>query len=87
MVKDLTEVRSPQKKHMSDTPGSDIHVPTALRGIVKTASLNPQHTKLRRDKPTRKRVQPRNRMRENRTAGTVWGVPGDRYPYQDTIQK
>ncbi len=43
MVKDLTEVRSPQKTHMPDTAGSDIHVPTALRGIVKTASLNPQH--------------------------------------------
>jgi hypothetical protein len=26
---------------------------------------------------TRKRVQPRNRMRENRTAGSVRGVPGN----------
>ncbi len=22
-------------------------------------------------------------MRENRTSGTVWGVPGNRYPYHD----
>jgi hypothetical protein len=29
--------------------------------------------RLRWDKPTRKRIQPRNRMRENRTSGTVWG--------------
>ena len=43
MVKDLTEVRSPQRKHVPDTAGSDIHVPTSLRGIVKTASLNKQH--------------------------------------------
>ena len=43
MVKDLTEVRSPQRKHMPDIAGSDKHVQTSLRGIVKTASLNKQH--------------------------------------------
>jgi RNA-directed DNA polymerase len=43
MVKDLTEVRSLQKKHMPDTAGSEFHVQTSLRGIVKTASLNKQH--------------------------------------------
>jgi RNA-directed DNA polymerase len=41
--KDLTEVRSPQRKHMPDTAGSDIDVQTSLRGIAKTASLNKQH--------------------------------------------
>ncbi len=43
MVKDLTEVRSPQRKHMPDKAGSDIDVQTSLRGIAKTASLNKQH--------------------------------------------
>jgi RNA-directed DNA polymerase len=43
MVKDLTEVRSLQRKHMPDTAGSEFHVQTSLRGIVKTASLNKQH--------------------------------------------
>ncbi|MGA8240526.1 MAG: hypothetical protein WB818_08130 [Desulfobacterales bacterium] len=32
-------------------------------------------------KPMRQRVQPRNRMRENRTSGTVWGVLGNRHSY------
>lgn len=31
--------------------------------------------------PSRKRVQPRNRMRENRTSGTVSGALGDRGSY------
>ena len=31
------------------------------------------YIRLRWDKLTRKRVQQRNRMRENRTSGTVWG--------------
>jgi RNA-directed DNA polymerase len=43
MVKDLTEVRSPQRKHKPDEAGSGIDVPTSLRGIAKTASLNKQH--------------------------------------------
>jgi group II intron reverse transcriptase/maturase len=43
MVKDLTEVRSPQRKHMPDKVGSDIDVQTSLRGIAKKASLNKQH--------------------------------------------
>jgi len=43
MVKDLTEVRSPQRKHMPDKAGSEIDVRTSLRGIAKTASLNKQH--------------------------------------------
>jgi len=43
MVKDLTEVRSLQRKHMPDKAGSDIDVQTSLRGIAKTASLNKQH--------------------------------------------
>ena len=43
MVKDLTEVRSPQRKHVPDTAGSGKHVQTSLRGIVKTARLNEQH--------------------------------------------
>jgi RNA-directed DNA polymerase len=43
MGKGLTEVRSPQRKHMPDTAGSEKHVQTSLRGIVKTASLDKQH--------------------------------------------
>jgi hypothetical protein len=43
MVKDLTEVRSLQRKHMPDKAGSDLDVQTSLRGIAKTASLNKQH--------------------------------------------
>ena len=43
MVKDLTEVRSLQRKHMPDRAGSGIDVRTSLRGIAKTASLNKQH--------------------------------------------
>lgn len=43
MVKDLTEERSPHRKHRPDKAGSGIDVPTSLRGIAKTASLNKQH--------------------------------------------
>ncbi len=43
MVKDLTEVRSPQRKHIPDKAGPGIDVPTCLRGIAKTASLKKQH--------------------------------------------
>jgi group II intron reverse transcriptase/maturase len=43
MVKDLTEVRSSQRKHMPDKAGSGLDVQTSLRGIAKTASLNKQH--------------------------------------------
>lgn len=43
MVKDLTEVRSSQRKHIPDTAGSDLDVQTSLRGIAKTASLSKQH--------------------------------------------
>jgi hypothetical protein len=38
---------------------------------------------VRWDKPTRKRVQPRNRMRENRTSGTV---SGNRHSYHDDVK-
>ncbi|AGA32808.1 RNA-directed DNA polymerase (Reverse transcriptase) [Thioalkalivibrio nitratireducens DSM 14787] len=34
-----------------------------------------------RERPSRKRVRPRNRMRENRTSGTVPGAPGNRCSY------
>jgi hypothetical protein len=40
MGKDLTGVRSPHRKHMPDKVGSDIDVPTSLRGIAEKASLN-----------------------------------------------
>jgi len=43
MGKDLTGVRSPQRKHMPDKAGSDIDVQTSLWGIAKTARLNKQH--------------------------------------------
>ena len=36
----------------------------------------------------RKRVQPRNRMRENRTSGSVQGAPGNRRSYcERSMQK
>ena len=43
MVKDLTEVRSPQRKHMPDKAGSGIDVQTSLRGIARAANFNKQH--------------------------------------------
>jgi len=43
MVKDLTEVRSSQRKHMPDIAGSGLDVQTSLRGIARTASFNKQH--------------------------------------------
>ena len=43
MVKDLTGVRSLQRKHIPDKAGSGLDVQTSLRGIAKTASLNKQH--------------------------------------------
>ena len=86
MVKDLTGVRSLQRKHMPDKAGSDIDVQTSLRGIAKTASLNKHCISVRWDKPMRKRVQLRNRMRENRTSGTVWGVSGNRHFYHDATK-
>jgi RNA-directed DNA polymerase len=39
----LTEVRSPQRKHMPDTAGSEYHVQTSLRGIAKVAGLKRHH--------------------------------------------
>ena len=41
MVKDLTEVRSLQRKHMPDKAGSDIDVQTSLRGIALKAERDP----------------------------------------------
>jgi len=43
--------------------------------------------RLRWDKLTRRRVQPRNRMRENRTSGTVCGVSGNRHSYHDGFMR
>lgn len=43
MVKDLTEVRSPQRKLVPDNAGSDQHEQTSLWGIAKTARLNKRH--------------------------------------------
>ena len=43
MGKDLTGVRSPQRKHMPDKVGSGQRVQTSLRGIVTTASHDRQH--------------------------------------------
>ena len=39
----MTGVRSPHRKHMPDKVGSDIDVPTSLRGIAEKASLNKRH--------------------------------------------
>ena len=36
--KDLTEVRSPQRKLVPDTVGSGKHKPTSLRGIAKVTA-------------------------------------------------
>jgi group II intron reverse transcriptase/maturase len=43
MGKDLTEVRSPQRKLMPDTDGSEQHEPTSLRGIAKRAGAREDH--------------------------------------------
>jgi len=43
MGKDLTEVRSPQRKLMPDTVGSDQHKPTSLRGIANRAKACKHH--------------------------------------------
>jgi len=39
------------------------------------------------DGPLDKLVQPRNRMRENRTSGSVAGAPGNRSPYPGGIKE
>jgi hypothetical protein len=38
--KDLTEVRSPQRKLVPDTVGPDEHEPTSLRGIALRESIS-----------------------------------------------
>ena len=43
MGKDLTEVRSPQRKLMPDTVGSEQHEPTSLRGIARRARACKHH--------------------------------------------
>jgi RNA-directed DNA polymerase len=43
MGKDLTEVRSPQRKLMPDTVGSESHEPTSLRGIATRAKACKHH--------------------------------------------
>src|SRR5919204_2626839 len=43
MGKDLTGVRSPQRKLMPDTVGSDHHKPTSLRGIANKARVDKRH--------------------------------------------
>jgi translation initiation factor 2 beta subunit (eIF-2beta)/eIF-5 len=43
MGKDLTEVRSPQRKLMPDTVGLEQHKPTSLRGIAEKAKADKQH--------------------------------------------
>ena len=71
--KDLTGVRSLQRKLTPDDVGSGKREPTSLRGIANKAKVVCL---------ARKRVQPRNRMRENFTSGTVRGVPGNRHSYR-----
>jgi RNA-directed DNA polymerase len=43
MGKDLTEVRSLQRKLMPDTVGSEQHEPTSLRGIANKAKADKRH--------------------------------------------
>lgn len=43
MGKDLTEVRSPQRKLMPDRVGLEQHEPTSLRGIAEKAKADKQH--------------------------------------------
>jgi group II intron reverse transcriptase/maturase len=43
MGKDLTEVRSPQRKLMPDKVGLEQHKPTSLRGIAEKAKADKQH--------------------------------------------
>jgi hypothetical protein len=53
-----------------------------LSGIV---SMTDIHVKAYQ-RFTRKRVLPRNRIRENRTSGTVRGVPGNRHSYREMCE-
>ena len=43
MGKDLTEVRSPERKLMPNIAGSEIHEPTSLQGIAAKAGREKQH--------------------------------------------
>jgi retron-type reverse transcriptase len=43
MGKDLTEVRSPHRKLMPDTVGSEQHEPTSLRAIANKAKADKHH--------------------------------------------
>ena len=56
--------------------GPDQYEPTSLRAIANRVE------NWRRFRPARKRVQPRNRMRENCTSGSARGAPGNRRPYR-----
>src|SRR5215475_12166020 len=52
--------------------GPDEYEPTSLRAIANRAGFC----------PARKRVQPRNRMREHCTSGSARGASGNRRPYR-----
>jgi hypothetical protein len=70
MGKDSTEARSPARKLIPDM--SD-------RSSMSHPPCGPEQTGLY---PARKRVQPRNRMRENCTSGTARGASGNRRSYR-----
>jgi hypothetical protein len=53
----------------------------AVTDVLELLPLDASGTQGLRRGGARKRVQPRNWMRENRTSGTVAGAPGNRSPY------
>ena len=70
MGKGMTVLRSPQRKHMQIRQ-ADQHMQTSLRGIAKRAEkeLGCFCTK---------RAISKSLVRENRTQGSVRGLPGNR---------
>ena len=67
----------PAKETCTGHVGSEHCKQTSLRGMANKAKA--VHL-------ARKRVQPRNRMRENFMSGTVRGVPGNRHSYRGGLK-
>src|SRR6266542_6181728 len=70
------ETEELQLEALHPDPGRSPHRATPhYRGKAPTSGCLTVHL-------ARKRVQPRNRMQENCTSGTVRGVPGNRHSYR-----
>ena len=69
MGKDLTGVRSPQRKLMPNTVKSDKHKPTSLWGIASKLAANASTT----EEPREGKLH----------AGICAGMPGNRHSYRD----